>query len=101
MPEQASKPPKITIIETPPRPATGDGEVIVEADGKDVVFQWNTGKMERMFWASAKDSSKFANLRVQPGEVDAIWCLCCLVDDVSGAYVCVWQACGDPCGPHS
>lgn len=91
--------PDITIVDPPARPATGDGEIVANLGGREVLLAWKDGRIfEASIGANKERALGFKNLSiVAPEAPEAIACMCCLVDEVSGAYICYFQPCGQPC----
>jgi len=87
----------VTLINNPPRPASGDGEVIFPIGNSpfEAVLKWEKGQVVR-----ASSNSSIVNTS-DPMTMDinmtttegAIVCYKCWVDTDTGAWICLPTAC--------
>lgn len=81
----------VTLIGTPPRPTGGEGEVVVDADGLNVIFVWAEHNLIDVRPASRNEfAQKYAKLRMEDSTGGGLMDWCCVQDRGTGAYVC-WQ----------
>ena len=83
----------------PPRPANGEGDVVLLVDDAEITFGWESGRLMRVSlaedWAG---DPKFVTERVETA--GAASCRCCYFPGGEGTTKISWpQRCGDPCPP--
>lgn len=81
---------------TLPRPATGDGEILITSGDDDVVLVWEKGNITRAHLAS--DPASNVDMKTLEGEGSAgiSSCECCKRTD-GGIRVCHAIPCGSVC----
>lgn len=86
----------ITLQDAPPKPVSGNGEVLLKVGDQDVIVKWEKGKVVESRPAS-DDGMVSASLRMtiegEPTLDEAIQCYKCWVDTDTGAYICLPTAC--------
>jgi hypothetical protein len=76
----------LNIVENPPRPASGTGEVTVDASGTDVVLKWENGEITEVNPVT-DDADTFDVKMVTSDTGGTLTCIKCLVAD-SGEIIC-------------
>jgi hypothetical protein len=86
-------PSKITLENDPPRPASGDGEVIFNVGDKALTLTWRGNELVDVADASSSFAKDKGGARIQVETLDAIQCYKCWVDTVTGAWICLPTQC--------
>jgi hypothetical protein len=82
----------------PPRPATGDGDVILDIDGVELTFRWEKGAFVGVWAATGSEGLlRFGNLEWKEGESGISPCECCVWHEGGGPRVCWSIPCGSRC----
>jgi hypothetical protein len=79
----------IRLEDNPPRPASGDGEVVVSVGNQDVTVRWEKGKVIES--RAASDEGFAGDIQMKADGV--IQCYKCWVDTETGAWICLPTAC--------
>lgn len=77
----------INIVSNPPRPASGDGEVVVDFEGHDITLIWKSGNLVELRAASDDDGIVLEDMTIE-GPLKVVSCKKCATDSDTGKTVC-------------
>ena len=81
----------VMLIGSAPIPATGEGDITVDADGIEIIFVWSANEIVDVKPFSGVDfAQKYAKLTMTDSDGGPLMNWCCVQDAETGTYIC-WQ----------
>lgn len=78
----------VTLVNNPPRPANGDGDIIMQVGSREFSVKWKNGIPD-----VSSDTAPAIMMRTDEKKLGAVQCYKCWVDTESGAWICLPTAC--------
>ncbi|MFT4041214.1 MAG: hypothetical protein QM692_23735 [Thermomicrobiales bacterium] len=73
-------------LDFPPRPASGDGDVVLPIAQTDIVFTWTGGDLATVTTVARKEM--LFDVKMKKAKPDAVFCKKCATDSDTGREVC-------------